>query len=841
MRNLTLILTIIFSCCLIHSVSAQTVVNKYAAVLDFRPCGNRIEVDDATDFNVGDTILVIQMKGAGVDSSNSAAFGDVINYNGAGHYEFNTIKAKTLNELTLTYQLQRSYEFIRGRVQIVRVPYFQNYTISVPHTCLPWNGTKGGVLAINVANTLTVNDVIDVSGKGFAGGAITGGNIFTCDYLDFAYPIGADFGGNKGEGIAEVGPLIRTARGKLSNGGGGGNNTNAGGGGGGNAGFGGQGGRQWELCDVFLNTGGIGGLALPYTTVENRIFLGGGGGAGHENNNDTDPGGNGGGIIIINAGTYDGLDTIKANGDHCVDVNSQLPGPGDGQSGGGAGGVIFLKVNSFTNFPILQAKGGNGGNIYTQELFGPGGGGSGGAVLFNASPVPLANIDIAGGVNGTNIQTANTHFALSGEPGLVINNFPYLLPIDTFKGFAYSVTDSFIDCNTIVFTALANGGQQAQQFIWDFGDGSTGTGNPITHQYTAFGTYTVQLIIPDTLCPDTVLYSVFVDIVTAGFTVSDDTICQGGTVTFTNTSSPNAVMTAWNFADGTVDSSASPTHAFPNAGNYNVSLIVSNNALCFDTMYRIIVVDSISPLEITTPLSVLCEGEGIEFEALYIKDASRTLLWDFGDGFSSESNPIVHAFDTSGTYPVKVTVTFRRCPDVSMTKDITISPYPTLNLGQDTSICPNSEAVTLSDKINNSNPDARWTWNNGETSSSILVRHPGVYTAYVDVNGCVTNDSVEVFKDCYIDVPNAFTPNNDGSNDYFLPRQLMSKGVRTFKMTIYNRWGQIIFETNSINGRGWDGKFNDKEQPAGVYIYSINATLQNGGVEKYTGNLTLLR
>ena len=201
----------------------------------------------------------------------------------------------------------------------------------------------------------------------------------------------------------------------------------------------------------------------------------------------------------------------------------------------------------------------------------------------------------------------------------------------------------------------------------------------------------------------------------------------------------------------------------------------------------------------------------------------------------------MHAFDTSGTYPVKVTATFRRCPDVSTSQDITISPYPTLNLGQDTSICPNAEAVTLSDKTNNSNPDARWTWNNGETTSSILVRHPGIYTAYVDVNGCVTNDSVEVFKDCYLDVPNAFTPNNDGSNDYFLPRQLMSKGVRGFKMTIFNRWGQIVFETNNINGRGWDGKFNDKEQPTGVYIYSIDVTLQNGGIEKYTGNLTLLR
>jgi gliding motility-associated-like protein len=100
---------------------------------------------------------------------------------------------------------------------------------------------------------------------------------------------------------------------------------------------------------------------------------------------------------------------------------------------------------------------------------------------------------------------------------------------------------------------------------------------------------------------------------------------------------------------------------------------------------------------------------------------------------------------------------------------------------------------------------------------------------------------VIVNKDCYIDIPNSFTPNNDGVNDYFFPRQLMGKSISGFSMKVFNRWGQVIFETTKTDGRGWDGKFNGKDQPSGVYIYQMQAILDNGKQEEYTGNVTLLR
>jgi gliding motility-associated-like protein len=98
-----------------------------------------------------------------------------------------------------------------------------------------------------------------------------------------------------------------------------------------------------------------------------------------------------------------------------------------------------------------------------------------------------------------------------------------------------------------------------------------------------------------------------------------------------------------------------------------------------------------------------------------------------------------------------------------------------------------------------------------------------------------------VANDCYINIPNAFSPDGDGSADYFLPRQALSKGVAKFNMNIYNRWGQLLFTSNSISGRGWDGKYNNEPQDLGVYVYLVDVTFIDGTSEKYQGNLTLLR
>ena len=60
-------------------------------------------------------------------------------------------------------------------------------------------------------------------------------------------------------------------------------------------------------------------------------------------------------------------------------------------------------------------------------------------------------------------------------------------------------------------------------------------------------------------------------------------------------------------------------------------------------------------------------------------------------------------------------------------------------------------------------------------------------------------------------------------------------------MTIYNRWGQVVFETEGLDGRGWDGTLNGVPQPQGVFVYMIDGVFKDGQKEHHQGNVTLIR
>ncbi len=109
-------------------------------------------------------------------------------------------------------------------------------------------------------------------------------------------------------------------------------------------------------------------------------------------------------------------------------------------------------------------------------------------------------------------------------------------------------------------------------------------------------------------------------------------------------------------------------------------------------------------------------------------------------------------------------------------------------------------------------------------------------TAFTEHN-CVVKDSIDILVEASIlDMPNAFSPS--GLNNTFRPAR---NGIaRLNRFTIYNRWGNVVFSTSDIN-EGWDGTYNGMIQPLGVYIYVIDAVLDNGRIVRSEGNVTLLR
>ncbi len=410
-------------------------------------------------------------------------------------------------------------------------------------------------------------------------------------------------------------------------------------------------------------------------------------------------------------------------------------------------------------------------------------------------------------------------------------------------------------CNgdTVVFTNLSAPASELT-YRWFFGDGYTDTATNPKHVFrnTSNTTYNVKLIISNGICIDSNVQTITLDnFVHSGFSFAPDPfVCQDSVVTFTNSATGTNISYLWDFGDGVTDISPDPTHVFTNSGTYKVTLVTADHVLptpaffspCYDTVVHSITVDSISGISILATDSVICRGQAITFTGAYYHVGDTMVSWGFGDGNNTVGvDPIQHSFDETGTFAVTINVKYRACPETTSSHSVRVYGYPDVYLGPDTSICPGGAPLILSDARRVPDPKEKWQWSNGETTSQITVSKPGYYSAVVTVDGCSSSDTIWVKKDCYMDVPNVFSPNGDGVNDYFYPRQLLTKGLISFKMNIFNRWGQEIYETTLIDGVGWDGKFNDKPQPAGVYVYMIEAKFKDGQVEHHEGNVTLLR
>ncbi len=373
-------------------------------------------------------------------------------------------------------------------------------------------------------------------------------------------------------------------------------------------------------------------------------------------------------------------------------------------------------------------------------------------------------------------------------------------------------------------------------YVWNFGDGSSDTSTNPYHVYPA-GSYTVNLLATNHYCSDSLkMMFTLGHPIEAVFVNTPAIVCQHDPVAFANTST-GATKYLWSYGNGKGDTASNPNYVYNNTGIYKTMLIASNSIPCFDTAYSLVEVDSISGIDLKLTDSVLCAGTYITLTALYSSIGNTGVTWNFGDGDSIKNvNPVYHAFVTQGVYTVTVNAHFRACRDTGRTRTVTVFQQPIIDIGRDTSICKGNNAITLADLNNAGNPLASWLWSTGQRSKSISINAPGVYHATVSINNCKATDSIEVANDCYIDIPNAFTPNGDGINDYFLPRQLLARGLTMFKMNIYNRWGQLIFESTTLDGSGWDGRLNGVEQPVGVYVYSIDVAFKECDTYEVAGH-----
>lgn len=426
----------------------------------------------ATPIAAGDLLVFMQMQDARINTSDTGNYGDnqagdpaqgYTNIRRAGRFEFaRATSAVPMSGGTLTLSTPITYDYTSANpsanfgqrsFQIIRVPQYLDATISGTITAEPWNGSQGGVVIIDVANTLTfAGGTIDVSERGFRGGGGRGSTTGSGSNTAYRTPFSNGAHGAKGESYAGTPRLVWNgvgvtnlgidgypngdfARGAPANGGGGGtdeqpsnNSRNTGGGGGAGAGAGGQGGYAWcpggpSVCG---QTGGLGGKGTAVLD-SSRLTLGGGGGAGTTNNATGTPangvassGATGGGIVIIRSGTLTGSGTIRADGE---DANATVDN--DGSGGGGGGGSVLLSAQDSTGLSLVaSAHGGDGGTNGNSTPHGPGGGGGGGFIGRTAAVTGLTT-DISPGdpgvTDGNTSPFTQNYGAEAGEDGEVVS------------------------------------------------------------------------------------------------------------------------------------------------------------------------------------------------------------------------------------------------------------------------------------------------------------------------------------------------------------------------------------------------------------------------------------
>jgi gliding motility-associated-like protein len=223
----------------------------------------------------------------------------------------------------------------------------------------------------------------------------------------------------------------------------------------------------------------------------------------------------------------------------------------------------------------------------------------------------------------------------------------------------------------------------------------------------------------------------------------------------------------------------------------------------------------------------------------------RTWNWNFGNGTGTQTPPFSYAYNNAGTFDIKlVIIDTNGCGSAPAMDQRTIKAAPPINAGPD-KLIKLGTSTTLDAFIPNANNyDFLWTPSFYLNSTSILnpISTPDrlmtySVTATDKTTFCSASDQVVVNPISELYIPTAFTPNNDGKNDAWqIPGMaLYPDGV----VTVFNRWGEKIYESKNYVNNPWKGIYKGLLQPHGVYIYIIQ--LKAGQAQVMKGTVTLIR
>jgi gliding motility-associated-like protein len=419
--------------------------------------------------------------------------------------------------------------------------------------------------------------------------------------------------------------------------------------------------------------------------------------------------------------------------------------------------------------------------------------------------------------------------------------YPRIIP-------SFNVSDTCVSAMTVIKDQSTFVNTGIRSWVYDFGNGDSAfISNPF-YQYSAPGTYTIRQTVTskEGCIYDTSGKVTIYPLPKPDF--RDTNKCVDNQFNFfskSTISSGTIKSYKWYFGDNTTSVLKDPGHVFPGAGNYVVKQIASSNFGCVDSIEKSIV--SYPPVQVKFGVYNVCLGDPIEFTDSSIVPSStiKQYQWWFGDNDTSMQKQPWHTYKTDDTFKVKLRITTAYDCDYDSSTTLTVYPVPTANFKTDpdqgTIVNPEIQitdfstgADTLIYDLGDGTFSMMRNLVNSYPDSGVFTLRQTVWNTY----GC-RDTFIKTITIRYLFVfntPTAFSPNNDGINDVFAPGGI---GYTKYSMWIYNRWGEMIYETT--DGKGWDGTYAGEDLMTDVYAVRYKVKDFKGRNHYYSATFTLLR
>ena len=425
--------------------------------------------------------------------------------------------------------------------------------------------------------------------------------------------------------------------------------------------------------------------------------------------------------------------------------------------------------------------------------------------------------------------------------------------------FSSSLDDNPVNCAPIAanFTDVSTSGAGINAWNWTFGNGQgSSSQNPSTN-YDA-GTYDVTMTVSTSFgCSDEITRTFTIVQGPAGnFSVEpSDVVCKGENLTFTLVDTTMVTSFSWDFGDGTIVDDQNPvTHSFTEGGARPVTLILRG----IDNQCEVPIIQTINVQNTTASFNAM---DACIVDPTVIFDNTSTdatiFSWNFGDGTTSQEEDPTHIYGGSGSFDVTLSVqdATSGCSD-EITQTVNILPQYSPDTVE-VFVCL-GEDVTLSTDVP-AGYQVSWEGNfasqlscqdcpNPVLNTNDITNlpedgEPLIFTLVVTDNAnCGGGSAPYIVYLPNLQVPDVFTPNADGTNDFFNYVQKGSDNIEleVTRFQVFSRWGKLVYD-NENPDRGWSGQVDGKMAPSDVYMYNIEISTSECTIGKMKGDVTLIR